>query len=126
MHPLLYCSNLGWSKFTPLSRSQNLPLNPSINSWMSWIGKLLVFALPRMLQHKILPLNVQLQAKQFLREFYHLCKVRRGEASLRQTLRKSFLAVKRLFELVTHHQIFDFPKVFMYGAFMNYLGLLQN
>ncbi len=47
--------------------------------------------------------DVWLQAKRFIREFYHLCK--------------SFSAVKRLFELVTHHQIFDFPKVFMYGAF---------
>ncbi len=47
--------------------------------------------------------DVLLQAKRFIREFYHLCK--------------SFFAVKRLFELVTHHQIFDFPKVFMYGAF---------
>ncbi len=47
--------------------------------------------------------DVWLQAKRFIREFYHLCK--------------SFFAVKRLFELVTHHQLFDFPKVFMYGAF---------
>ena len=47
--------------------------------------------------------DVWLQAKQFIREFYHLCK--------------SFFAVKRLFKLVTHHQIFDFPKIFMYGAF---------
>lgn len=44
-----------------------------------------------------------LHAKRFIREFYHLCK--------------SFSAVKRLFELVTPHQIFDFPKLFMYGAF---------
>ena len=47
--------------------------------------------------------DVWLQAKRFIREFYHLCK--------------SFFAVKRLFELTTHQQIFDFPKVFMYGAF---------
>ncbi len=47
--------------------------------------------------------DVWLQAKQFVREFYHLCK--------------SFFAVKRLFKLVTHQQLFDFPKVFMYGAF---------
>jgi transposase len=47
--------------------------------------------------------DVWLQAKRFIREFYHLCK--------------SFFAVKRLFELVTHHQLFDFPKVFMYGTF---------
>ncbi len=47
--------------------------------------------------------DIWLQAKRFIREFYHLCK--------------SFLAVKRLFELVTHRQLFNFPKVFMYGAF---------
>lgn len=47
--------------------------------------------------------DVWLQAKRFIREFYHLCK--------------SFFAVKRLFELTTHYQIFDFPKVFIYGAF---------
>jgi transposase len=47
--------------------------------------------------------DIWLQAKRFIREFYHLCK--------------SFFAVKRLFELVTHHQIFDFPKIFMSGAF---------
>lgn len=45
--------------------------------------------------------DIWLQAKNFLREFYHLCK--------------SFTQVKRLFELVTHHQVFDFPKLFMYG-----------
>lgn len=47
--------------------------------------------------------DVWLQAKRFIRGCYHLCK--------------SFSSVKRLFELVTHHQIFDFPKIFMYGAF---------
>lgn len=47
--------------------------------------------------------DVWLQAKQFLRKFYHLCQ--------------SFSVVKLLFELVTHQQIFAFPKVFMYGAF---------
>lgn len=47
--------------------------------------------------------DIWLYAKRFLREFYHLCK--------------SFAAVKKLFELVTHHQIFDFPKLFMYGSF---------
>lgn len=46
--------------------------------------------------------DVWLYAKRFIREFYHLCK--------------SFSAVKQLFELVTHHQIFSFPKVFMYGT----------
>lgn len=47
--------------------------------------------------------NIWLAAKKFVREFYHLCK--------------SFAAVKRLFELVTHHQIFDFSKMFMYDLF---------
>jgi hypothetical protein len=28
---------------------------------------------------------------------------------------KSFSHVKRLFEFITHHQFFDFPKIFMYG-----------
>jgi transposase len=37
--------------------------------------------------------GIWLYAKRFVREFYHLCK--------------SFAAVKRLFELITHHQIFD-------------------
>lgn len=41
-----------------------------------------------------------LQAKNFVRKFYHLCK---------------FTAcVTSLFTLVTHHQIFDFPKLYMY------------
>lgn len=44
--------------------------------------------------------DIWLHAKNFIREFYHLGK--------------SFAAVKRLFELVTHYQIFDFPKMFMY------------
>jgi transposase len=47
--------------------------------------------------------DVWLQAKRFIREFYHLCK--------------SFGAVKWLFEFATHCQIFRFPKVFMYGSF---------
>lgn len=47
--------------------------------------------------------DIWLYAKKFVREFYHLCK--------------SFASVKRLFELVTHHQIFDFPKMFMYDLF---------
>ena len=47
--------------------------------------------------------DIWLYAKRFVREFYHLCK--------------SFAAVKRLFELITHHQIFDFPKIFMYNSF---------
>jgi transposase len=47
--------------------------------------------------------DIWLYAKRFVREFYHLCK--------------SFAAVKRLFELITHHQTFDFPKIFMYNSF---------
>jgi len=47
--------------------------------------------------------DIWLHAKKFVREFYHLCN--------------SFAAVKRLFELVTHHQVFDFPKMFMYDSF---------
>lgn len=47
--------------------------------------------------------DVWLQAKRFLRQFYHLCQ--------------SFSMVKWLFEFVTHRQTFNFPKVFMYGVF---------
>lgn len=45
--------------------------------------------------------DIWLYAKKFVRKFYHLCK--------------SFSHIKRLFQLVTHHQVFDFPKIFMYG-----------
>jgi transposase len=47
--------------------------------------------------------DIWLQAKRFIREWYHLCK--------------SFHAVKTLFEFATHCQIFDFPKLFTYGRF---------
>jgi transposase len=47
--------------------------------------------------------DVWLQAKRFIREFYHLCQ--------------SFPVAKRLFEWAICHQIFQFPKVFMYGSF---------
>lgn len=47
--------------------------------------------------------DVWLQAKRFIRKCYHLCK--------------SFTAVKFLFEFVTHRQIFDFPKLTIYGLF---------
>lgn len=47
--------------------------------------------------------DIWLQAKRFIREFYHLCK--------------SFSTVKWLFEFTTHRQIFNFPKVFMYSVF---------
>ena len=45
--------------------------------------------------------DIWLQAKQFIRKFFMLCK--------------SFAAVKYLFELVTHQQCFTFKKAFMYG-----------
>ena len=47
--------------------------------------------------------DIWLQAKSFLREFSSLCR--------------SFSVVKRLFEWVTDHQIFDFPKLYEYGSF---------
>ena len=47
--------------------------------------------------------DLWLQAKRWLRECWHLCK--------------SFTNVKLLFELVTHHQVFDFPKLHEYGKF---------
>ena len=46
--------------------------------------------------------DIWLHAKNFIRD-YHLCK--------------SFSHVKKLFELVTHYQVFDFPKIFMYSSF---------
>jgi putative transposase len=47
--------------------------------------------------------DIWLQAKRWIRECYHLCQ--------------SFKAVKVLFELVTHRQTFNFPKLFSYGCF---------
>lgn len=47
--------------------------------------------------------DIWLQAKRFIREYYHLCT--------------SFKVVKFLFEFVTHCQIFNFPKLFTYGCF---------
>lgn len=47
--------------------------------------------------------DIWLQAKRFIREYYHLCT--------------SFNVVKFLFEFVTHRQIFNFPKLFTYGCF---------
>lgn len=47
--------------------------------------------------------DVWLQAKRWLRECYHLCR--------------DFAAVKVLFELATHCQIFDFPKLNRLGKF---------
>ena len=49
--------------------------------------------------------DIWLHAKKFIREFYHLCK--------------SFSHVKRLFELVTHHQTFNYPKIFMCDSFFS-------
>lgn len=45
--------------------------------------------------------DVWLQAKNFLRKFWHLCK--------------SFSAVKWLFKFFTNHQKFDFPKLKQYA-----------
>lgn len=45
--------------------------------------------------------DVWLQGKQFIRKYARLCE--------------SFKSVKLLFRLVTHCQVFDFPKAFMYG-----------
>lgn len=47
--------------------------------------------------------DIWLQAKQFIRKFSCLCR--------------SFSVVKWLFEFLTHHQIFDFPKLYEYGFF---------
>jgi transposase len=47
--------------------------------------------------------DIWLQAKQWIRECYHLCQ--------------TFAAVKYMFKLVTHYQIFDFPKLPSYGKF---------
>lgn len=47
--------------------------------------------------------DIWLQAKRFIRKFYHLCK--------------SFATVKFFFEFITHRQIFNFPKLFIYGFF---------
>ncbi len=47
--------------------------------------------------------DVWLQAKRFIRGYYHLCT--------------SFAVVKFLFKFVTHRQVFDFPKLSMYGTF---------
>ena len=47
--------------------------------------------------------DVWLQAKRFIRQYYHLLK--------------NFNNVKRLFELVTHLQVFCFEKIFKYGFF---------
>lgn len=48
--------------------------------------------------------DIWLQAKRFIREYYHLCT--------------SFNVARFLFEFVTHRQIFDFPKLFTYGCFL--------
>ncbi len=47
--------------------------------------------------------DVWLHAKRFIRGYYYLSK--------------SFAVVKLLFEFVTHHQVFDFPKLSLYGNF---------
>jgi transposase len=47
--------------------------------------------------------DIWLQAKRWIREWYHLCK--------------SFKAVKFLFEFATHQQVFHFPKLSMHETF---------
>ena len=47
--------------------------------------------------------DVWLKAKRFVREFYSVCS--------------SWAIAKRLFELATEHQIFNFPKLSLYGSF---------
>ena len=47
--------------------------------------------------------DIWLQAKRFIRKWYHLCS--------------SFAVVKFLFTFVIHHQVFNFSKLSMYGAF---------
>lgn len=47
--------------------------------------------------------DIWLQAKNFLRKHWHLCK--------------SFPLIKKLFMFITHCQTFDFPKLNMYGFF---------
>ena len=47
--------------------------------------------------------DIWLQGKRFIREFYHLCK--------------SFKIVKYLFQFSTNNNIFNFPKIFIYGNF---------
>ena len=47
--------------------------------------------------------DIWLQAKRFIREYWHLCK--------------SFPIVKNLFMFATNFQFFDFPKLNMYGSF---------
>jgi transposase len=47
--------------------------------------------------------DIWLQGKNFLRKPWYLCR--------------SFLLIKKLFMLVTHCQIFKFPKLNMYGLF---------
>ncbi len=47
--------------------------------------------------------HIWLQAKNFIRRYYHLCK--------------DFKAVKILFEFFTDRQKFDFPKLHTYGIF---------
>ncbi len=54
--------------------------------------------------------DIWLQGKRFIRQFYHLCN--------------SLAAVKVLFELVTHRQTFNFPKLFMYSN--SYIAILDD
>ena len=88
--------SIGLLRLEPTLESVNLGLDES-----NWKITCIRFA-PNAPQQNPIE-DIWLQAKRFLRECYHLCK--------------SFGVVKYLFELVTHRQSFDFPKLFTYGSF---------
>ena len=52
--------------------------------------------------------DIWLQAKQWIRGCYHMCKIFAA-------------AVKYIFKLVTHYHIFDFAKLHTYGKFSQIL-----
>lgn len=76
-------------------------LNQDKTSSESWLVTCLLFAPNAPEQNPVE--DIWLQAKNFVRQFYCFCS--------------NFAKVKRLFELVTHHQIFNFPKLHKYAAF---------
>ena len=56
--------------------------------------------------------DVWLSAKRFVRKFYSIC----SSFAIARPARHCAIAL-RLFELATEHQIFDFPKLSLYGSF---------
>ena len=56
--------------------------------------------------------DIWLQGKRFLREHWYLCK--------------SFPLIKKLFMLVTHCQVFDFSKLYMYNFFVEKAELIPT